>query len=83
MNGIIGLENIDTIYNGTLLSYAVTRGSSKKVTFDDGITVRFDIKLEGYLQGYNISQKNQVYDEKTLEDIENNIEENWRKDTRY
>jgi len=80
MNGIIGLENIDTIYNGTLLSYAVTRGySRKKVTFDDGITVRFDIKLQGYLQGYNISQKNQVYDEKTLEDIENNIEEELEK----
>jgi len=80
LNGTIGMENIETIYKGNLLSYAVTRGSSKKeISFDDGITVKYDIKLEGYLQGYNIAQKNLVYDDAVLKDMEKNIEDELEK----
>lgn len=80
LNGTIGMENIETVYKGNVLSYAVTRGSSKKeISFDDGITVKYDIKLEGYLQGYNIAQKNLVYDDAVLKDMEKNIEDELKK----
>ncbi len=74
IDGNIGTEIIDIMYNGELLSYAIRRSSVKKeISVDDGIVVNLNIRLEGYLQGYSLSEKDQVYNNEILSDIEKTI----------
>lgn len=79
INGKIEQETIEVIYNGELLTYAVTGTSSDMgIRVEDDIVVNVDIKLEGYLQGYNIHEKS-LNETNAIPDIEKAIEEQLKK----
>lgn len=80
VDGNIAAETIDVIHNGELLSFAVTGTSSDmKIDIKNNILVKFDIKLEGYLQGYSMRHGESLYEVGVLSAMEKTIEEELKK----
>lgn len=75
INGDMVIETIDVIYEGNLISYAITETStSRDVKIDDKITADIKVQVEGYLQGYTLDDKITVKDDETVMNMEKAIE---------
>lgn len=81
--GKLKSDMINTKYSDTTISYIISNDKSKKdVQIKDGnIKVIFNIKVEGYLQGYKIDPKEELFKEEKLNEIERTIEKKIREDS--
>lgn len=76
INGNVFMETIDTFYDDNVASYAVTDTKTKKnINIDEKITADIKIDIEGYLQGYVLSNEQKAGDLETIEEIERAIED--------
>lgn len=80
INGDLYNETIDVFHNDKLINFAVRNSSaSKEVKFNDKIIVDLNIRLEGYLTGYYLSEETIAYSNKVLLDMEKTLEEELKK----
>lgn len=83
INGNMVVDTIDVIYEGNLISYAITETTTNRnIKFNETITANIDITIEGYLQGYILDDKNTVNDNETVLSMEKTLEEEIMKVTR-
>lgn len=76
INGNMIVDTLDVIYEGHLISFVITETiTNRNIKFDHEIKANIDVLVEGYLQGYVLSDKNTVGDNETVLSMERTLEE--------
>lgn len=83
INGDMVIETIDVIYEQNLISYAISETETRRdIKVDDKITADINVQVEGYLQGYTLSDKSSIENDEIIMNMEKAIESEMMKAAR-